>query len=356
MNPTHTAYDNLLEPAGVPGLFLRHPPQGFATGTLAGGVPFFRTEFDLLTTCEKNTVLRVQALPLFRHWSTLLRFPACFMGTTVTEYALLPENVVPTAVLAELRGVAKPDSLVIIKDMPVDSPLLSVAENNAAAAFCREASSMGFLELEGQALAYVPVDFTGIDEFLRRLSPARRKDLRRKLKLWNTLDIEAVPLGDAMFFRRDVLDVFYAAYREVFDQSHIHFDVLTRDFFADLLQKGDMDGVVFCYRRNGSLIGYNICLINEGRLIDKYIGFHYPEARKANLYFISWFQNLRYALERGLHTYVAGWTDPEVKAALGAKFTFTRHLVWIRNPVLRKLLSPFKQFFEGDRRALEAIS
>jgi hypothetical protein len=46
---------------------------------------------------------------------------------------------------------------------------------------------------------------------------------------------------------------------------------------------------------------------------------------------------------------VAGWTDPEVKAQLGASFTFTQHAVYIRNPLLRALGRRFSRHFESDR-------
>ena len=83
-------------------------------------------------------------------------------------------------------------------------------------------------------------------------------------------------------------------------------------------------------------------------MIDKYIGLSYPAAREANLYFVSWMVNLEYALERGLSHYVAGWTDPEVKAQLGARFTMTQHAVFIRNPLLRALGRRFAGHFESD--------
>ena len=85
-------------------------------------------------------------------------------------------------------------------------------------------------------------------------------------------------------------------------------------------------------------------------LIDKYVGFAYPEARHHDLYTISWFQNLAYALEQGFRYYVAGWTDPEIKRHLGARFTFTMHAVYVRNPVVRTVLRPLKPLFESDRR------
>ena len=178
--------------------------------------------------------------------------------------------------------------------------------------------------------------------------------LRRKLKSRERLDIEAVPLGDARFGSLDVLEELYGLYLGVYAQSEIHFDLLTRDFFAGLLQSREIGGVVFCYRHDGELVGYNICLEHGGMLIDKYIGLRYPQARELDLYFVSWFVNLEHALERGLRFYVAGWTDPEVKAGLGARFTFTRHLVWVRNPILRRILYMFRHWFESDAKAVGA--
>lgn len=88
---------------------------------------------------------------------------------------------------------------------------------------------------------------------------------------------------------------------------------------------------MFCYRHDGELVGYNICLEHGGMLIDKYIGLRYPQARELDLYFVSWFVNLEHALECGLRFYVLAG-PLEVKAGLGARFTFTRHLLWAAQP------------------------
>ena len=65
-------------------------------------------------------------------------------------------------------------------------------------------------------------------------------------------------------------------------------------------------------------------------------------------------ENLAYALERGLSHYVAGWTDPQVKRQLGARFTFTRHAVYIRHPLLRALGRRMAGRFESDRAWAQA--
>jgi len=210
------------------------------------------------------------------------------------------------------------------------------------------AKKNNFLLVEGQALAYVQIDFSSIEEFLARMSRARRKDIRRKLKSRHLLDIDVVPIGHVIFEDDRFVNELYELYLNVYHQSNIHFDKLSESFFKGILREKDDSGVVFIYRADGHVIGYNICFIKDDLLIDKYVGFLYPQARQYNLYMVSWFYNLEYAAARGLRCYVAGWTDPEIKRYLGASFTLTRHAVYIRNPVLRKLLGYFKHLFEAD--------
>jgi hypothetical protein len=173
------------------------------------------------------------------------------------------------------------------------------------------------------------------------------------MKTREAMDVEIVPFGDARFKEAAFLEELYALYLEVYEQSRIRFDLLSPSFFAALLNGGNIRGIAVCYRHRGVLAGYNICLVHGGLFIDKYIGLRYPLARELNLYFVSWLVNLEIARQYGCSTYVAGWTDPEVKASLGAKFTFTRHLVWVRNPVLRRILYPLRHFFEADGRVLK---
>ncbi len=160
--------------------------------------------------------------------------------------------------------------------------------------------------------------------------------------------------GDVRFRDEATLAAYYALFDNVYAQSEVHFDRLSLDFFRLLLQDAGSGGVVFVYRHAGRLIGWNLCYEHDGKLIDKYIGFAYPEAREHNLYFVSWMHNLGYACEHGLTHYVAGWTDPEVKSFLGASMTFTRHAVYARNPLLRVLLRKLGGHFESDRSWQEA--
>ena len=342
---------NQLEPANLIRQFTAAPPHDFLAFSIADGVPAFVTEFDLLTTLDPAVRRKIEALPLARWWRRFLRPRTCFVGTTVSEYALLPRATAPEVfVRGLLDGLAPDYPFLIVKDIPTEPVLVGDAAYVYAREFTEACQRTGFVQVEGQALAYVPLDFSAVDDFLARLSSSRRKDLRRKLKARARLDVRAISTGDACFADEALLASFYALYLNVYRQSEIHFDLLTPAFFRALLRDPSSGGVVFVYRTSQETIGYNICFVHGGALVDKYVGFLYPQAREHNLYTVSWFHNLEYALAHGLRYYVAGWTDPGIKRYLGAQFTLTRHAVYVRNPALRKMLAPFKRFFETDHR------
>lgn len=350
-----TQSGNQLEPNSVIEEFIKNPPYDFHPELFKKDIPGFITAFDLLTTLEEPVKRILNKIPFFNAFAKIfLRPKTLFLGTTVSEY-LVYTNSPPDTVLCQemLDFVQMQDiSVMIVKDIPSDSPLLSRDENQASAVFLNILRESGFIISTGQALAYVPINFRSIDEYLGRLSAGRRKDLRRKLKLRELVSVKILKTGDPFFSDTCIADL-YSLYENVYNQSVLHFDKLVPIFFKNILQDSSNNGVVFCYYKDDVLISFNLCFVHRDNLIDKYIGFKYPEATDCNLYFLSWFVNLEYALTHNLKNYIAGWTDPEVKASLGAKFTFTKHAVYLKNPVLRWILQRFPRLFESDFNALQ---
>jgi len=344
-----------LEPAGLVQHFLAHPPLGFTPSLTPQGIPAFFAPFDYLLTADEALVHRIERLPGGRRLRRLLVRDTCFIGSTVSEYCPLPVGVDAGRLPAALRAFWNDRTqLLIVKDIPVDSPLLPPQANRQAAAFLQGCREEGFLVVDGQALAYVPIDFADEEDYLMRLSSGRRRDLRRKLRARDKLHLEIEPTGSARFDDEEFVLRLYAQYLAVYEQSTLHFDLLSPEFFAAVLRDPRLEGRVFLYFHEGTLIGYNLCFLWRDMLIDKYIGFDYAASRAFNLYFVSWFENLAFARHEGLRYYVAGWTDPEIKAYLGARFTFTRHAIAVRSPLLRLLLRRLAPLFENDRRWFDA--
>lgn len=344
-----------LEPTGLVQYFLAHPPLGFTPILTPQGIPAFLAPFDYLLTADEALVRCIERLPGGRKLRHLLVRDTCFVGSTVSEYCPLPPGADVTQLPAALRAFWDGRTqLLIVKDIPVDSPLLSAQANRQAATFLQACREEGFLVVDGQALAYVPIDFADEADYLARLSSGRRRDLRRKLRARDKLRLEIEPTGSARFDDEAFVRRLYAQYRAVYEQSTLHFDLLSPEFFAAVLRDGRLEGRVFLYFHEEALVGYNLCFIWRDLLVDKYIGFDYAASRAFNLYFVSWFENLAFARREGLRHYVAGWTDPEIKAYLGAQFTFTRHAIAVRSPLLRLLLRRLAPLFENDRRWFDA--
>ncbi len=341
-------YHHRLEPQALIDAFVQHPPEGFEAHISANGTPWFKTSFDLFTLLEPEARQRLQQLPGFRFWRRLLRQPTCFVGTTVSEYSPLPAGVEPELYIQRLRRLAPECGVTIVKDMPCNSPLLSAAENHNARLLYEVGDRKGLFSVAGRTLAYVPIHFDSIDEYMASMSHSRRHNLRRKLRSRDELTVEVLNTGcprlDSAQWRAEL----YRYYLEVYQHSDNRFELLTSAFFDALLQDGESGGRLFCYWHGEALVGFNLCYLHNEMLIDKYIGFDYSQVSRFNLYFVSWFVNLEYALDQGLRYYVAGWADSQVKAKLGANFTETRHLVWVRNPVLRAVLRRVQQHSAAD--------
>lgn len=348
-------FRNQLEPNSLLDAFFAHPPHDFLTEILPNQVPVFSTIFDLTTTMDRDDRKRITSLPFYRLWSFFLRYKTLFVGTTVSEFAPIPFHLDGLSAAKQLiQKTQNGFSLIIVKDLPQISPLVDKLDSKVSQSFLDELTQQGFMTVDGQALAYVPVNYQSVDDYLARFSKTRRKDFRRKLRKQSELVIEVLKHADPLFYNDDALEQFYALYLQVYQQSEMHFDLLSKEFFCQLLQNSDESLHLITYRNlDNQLIGYNICFHYNDLLIDKYIGFDYPSATDYNLYFISWFFNLEYARKLGVKFYVAGWTDPEIKAYLGASFSFTRHAVYVKNPILRAILKRYQHHFESDKHIFQ---
>lgn len=343
---------NQLEPSLLVDAFMKFPPENFLSVKLLKETPAFVADFDLLTTLDDDQLWiadKLRSLP--EPISRLLKQRTLFVGTTVSEYCWLKDaddREFRNSVISCMEHHKA--QLAIVKDIPESSPLLKANCASKSKGTLSYLAANGFTPVSGMALAYVNVNFQSTDEYLKRLSRVRRKEFKRKLKAKEHLVIEEVRTGDALFEDPLVLYELYQLYLNVYNQSKYHFDKLSAAFFREVLQNPDNGGIMFLYRKDAELIGFNLCFVFNNNLIDKYVGFAYPQAHQSNLYFVSWFQNLEFALRHQLQYYIAGWTDPEVKAALGAEFTWTTHAVYVRNPLLRFVLKKLQPLFESDKK------
>ncbi len=194
------------------------------------------------------------------------------------------------------------------------------------------AAAPGFKPVTGLPTAHLDIDFPTIEAYLGRLSPGTRKDMRRKLRMRENLQIEV---------RQDIeglaADV-HRLYADTRARADMQFEDLTPAYFTGVLEQ--MAGRALCvlYRRDGELLAANLLLHDGETLLDKFFCMDGAKGRAANLYFVSWFTNLQLCLDRGFKRYVSGQAGYANKLRLGSTLTPTSMRFRHRNPLINQAL------------------
>ena len=332
------AYYLAVEESDIPGFEWRYFTLR-DSGRLLAAVPAFITEYRLETTAQghwKRWIGRLNGIV-----PNLMSLRMICFGSPVTEICqigfapgLCPER--REKLLRRLfdgleRYAAQVGiSLMAIKDV-------AAADVDLVGQCLKDR----YHRLAGLPTAVLPLPFADSEAYLRSLSRATRKDMRRKLRAATGIVIERSSHIDA------VLPEVAALYDETHGRSELQFEYLPPAYFANVLKRLGDRASCFLYRHAGELVAFNIVLHNRERLVDKFLGMRQAVARQYNLYFLSWMTNVEYCLANGIPLYQSGQALYEPKRRLGSRMVenhiFFRHRNSLVNGVLRvagRLLHP----------------
>jgi hypothetical protein len=182
-----------------------------------------------------------------------------------------------------------------------------------------------------QSCARMPIDFKNLEEFLARLSKAARKDLRRKMRV--APEVRLIRSRNISPF----LDRIYNLYRATVERSPMAFGAHNRLFFEKICER--VPGAEYTlYFVREELAAFNLLVVNQEAMVDKNFCMDYVLGRKYNLYVLSWLENIRTCVERGIPLYHAGQGVEKTKAHLGAALIPMYLLFKHRQPVIHRFL------------------
>lgn len=200
-----------------------------------------------------------------------------------------------------------------------------------------------FNRVQCQSSARLPINFDSMEDFLARLSKAARKDLRRKMRA--SQEVKVIRSRTISPF----LDRIYKLYLETVARSPVALGAHNRLFFEQICER--VPGAEYTlYFVQEELAAFNLLVINQEAMVDKYFCMDHELGRKYNLYMLSWLENVRYCVERKIPLYYTGQGAEKTKAHLGATFipsflffkhrlrVFDRLLMW-QTAVTNKVLS-----------------
>ncbi|HEY3696462.1 GNAT family N-acetyltransferase [Phenylobacterium sp.] len=336
------AYDYLsaIEASGLPGFRWRYLGVR-ETGRLVAAAPAFLTDYPLETTLE-GAPRRLLAAAR-RMAPDLLTLRLACLGSPCVETASagfhpqVPAGERPRLAQRLLEGLAAEAqrarcTLLGLKDVAApDQGLWDAA-----------ARPLGFRPLPGQPVADLDIDFADLDAYLARLSPGVRRDMRRKLRSLGAVRIEVRETLDGL------LDRVSALYAETRARAEMQFEELTPAYFSEVLRRMPGRAFAVLYFQGEDLLAVNLLLQDHGVLLDKFFCMEAARGRPLNLYFLSWFTNVRLCLERGLTRYRSGQAAYETKLKLGSRLTRTSLYFRHRHPVVNGALRLAAPLFGAD--------
>ena len=300
----------------------------YENGTLVAVAAAFITHYRLDTTVSGAGKRLTERLS--RLWPGALQLGLYAIGSPVAERCdAATASHVPegrrTPLLNHLLRAARQDAdgfgigLVAVKDAPTQDPHWLES--------CRLA---GFQSMPSLPTGLLPLPYASVDAYLGSLGKATRKNLRRKLR---------AP-APRVEWRRSIDDVLPEVMR-------LYEATLTRA----QLQFERLPGRAICvlYWVDEQLVAFNLLLLDEHRLVDKFFAHDVDFSRDYNLYFRSWLTNVDYCLRHNIALYECGQAGYASKLRLGCKFQgnslFFRH----RNRLVNGLLKLVKLFIRPDR-------
>lgn len=177
---------------------------------------------------------------------------------------------------------------------------------------------------------------------LGSLGKSTRKDLRRKLR---------AP-GPRVEWRGNIDDVLpevMGLYEATLTRAELQFERLPAGYFTGVLERLGDRAVCVLYWVDEQLVAFNLLLLDEHRLVDKFFAHDVAFSRDYNLYFRSWLTNVDYCIQHNIAVYECGQAGYASKLRLGCEFqgnsVFFRH----RNRLVNGLLTLVKLFIRPDR-------
>lgn len=333
-------YDYLcaIEAAGLDGFRWRYVGAR-ADGKLIAAAPGFLSEYALDTTLTGTGKQIVAGIRRLAPQALTLRL-GC-LGSPCTETALagfaaeLDVAERKRAIGALLRSFdadarAHGCGLLAVKDVPETTQALwrgALAEQ-------------GYRPTPGLAVASLEIVWESVSEYLASLSPATRKDMRRKLRARSEIRVERRRNID------DVLDRVLALYADTRARAEMQFEELTPAYFRGVLETTP-GAACTLYYAGDTLLAANLTLEDDDTLLDKFFCMQADAGRAHNLYFLSWFENVAYCIAKNLKRYQSGQAAYANKLRLGSRLCATEMYFRHRNPLISFALQSAAPLFAG---------
>lgn len=297
-------------------------------------IPFFVMDFSF------DTLIRGLLHRLMLKLKKIFTLKILFLGSPTTEEFYL--------------GISKSEDLTTILNKALEKVyefckggeikgflFYNISEKNKPLA--EYLTKKRFIKMEGLPTTLIKINANSLEDYIKDLSKNTRKDLRRKLRR----STEEAQLTTEL--REDISDIaceIYKLYLNNFDESSVHFEILTQEFFQNICHNMPRVAKFFVTYDKDEIVAFNLALIKGDLFIDKFIGLDLNVAHKYHLYFTTFCHNIDWCIKNGLRFYQPGATDYYPKIRLGAELIPLYIYAKALNPMLNAFIRSISRLIE----------
>jgi len=242
------------------------------------------------------------------------------------------------AIYKAIEAIAEKEKVAIIAFKEFDSSYRGLFSSLA---------KQGFHRFDSFPNTDKEIHFENFEAYLKSLSYKTRYDLKRKFKKVDghvPIDLEITHQLDG-----GILEEAYGLYRQVILKHPVAFEVLPKEFFANVSKHMPQETRFFLWRIRGKLVAFEFCLVSGDYFLDCYLGLDYSVAYQHHLYFVRFRDLINWCIKNGIRRYEMGCTNYDPKKRLGFQFIpldiYAKH----RNRWINSFLRVFCRFLEPKR-------
>ncbi len=245
------------------------------SGTVRAVQPFFLIDQDLLVGMSP----RIGAVTGFirRMWPRFMTMRTLMVGCAAGEGHLDGQDFTDGACAGILARELLPKArelgagLIVLKEFPA-------RYRDVLQCFVLE----GYTQVPSLPMTRLNIDYADFDSYMASaLNSATRKKLRKKFaSAAQAAPIEMSVMADAT----SVVDDIYPLYLQVYDRSKLHFEKLTKSYFASLGRLMPDKVRFFLWRQGGKVVAFSMCMVQNDAFYAEYVGFDYAVALTLHLY------------------------------------------------------------------------
>lgn len=198
-------------------------------------------------------------------------------------------------------------------------------------------SEAGFKCVLNLATSVIKIAWGSFEEYLSCLKKKDRYKARQRIRKKEALGIKTVFANDneVLTKARDYVEL----YRNVLDRSEDY----SREFIGEQYHIAMFNNLKGCnywlqYFNGDELVAFVHSIVYKDHITYQYVGMDYEVSREAMLYFSSYYDQIKFAIENGIKSVEAGLTAYRVKSEMGFSVYPQRMYLWHKNPLLRPII------------------